>query len=130
MDRAVWFKHDGLFEKGAEARWIAVRGQAHDLVLVGVKVKAQMESHERIQDPDRVIRRDLVQLLQLVVSRVINRGTVRLPHSIDHDHQTIVPTRSTEGARRMGQVMLYRMDVLGRKGGKVRVYMSGERFPG
>ena len=29
----------------------------------------------------------------------------------------------------MGQVMLYRMDVLGGKGRKELVYMFGERFP-
>ena len=107
MNRAIGFQHDGVIKEGTEAGWIAVRSQAHDLVLVGIEIKAKMESHKRIEDADRVIRRDLVQLLQLVVFRVVNRGAMRFTHSVDHDHQAIVPTRRTERARRMRQVMLH-----------------------
>src|SRR5437773_6265624 len=87
-----------------------------------------MEGHKRIEDADRVIRRDVVQLLQLVVFRVVNRGAMSFTHSVDHDHQAIVPTRRTERARRMRQVMLHRMDVLGRKSRKTLAHMSGKRF--
>lgn len=76
LNGAIGFQHDGVIKEGTEAGWIAVRSQAHDLVLVGIEIKAQMESHKRIEDADRVIRRDVVQLLQLIVFRVVNRGAL------------------------------------------------------
>ena len=57
---AIFFEPDRLIEEGSEALGVPVGRQAHHLVLVGVEVEPEVQRDERVEDADRVRRRDPV----------------------------------------------------------------------
>src|SRR5215470_4204813 len=75
-DGAVVEQLDGGIEEGPIPGRIAIGSQTHDLVFVRIEVKAKMKRDDRIQDADGVLRGDLLQLFQLVVMSMIDRGAV------------------------------------------------------
>ena len=62
-DRAIRPKLHSLFEERAEPPGVSIGSQPHDLVFIGVEVKAKMQRNQGVQDPDRVIGRDLPNLV-------------------------------------------------------------------
>ena len=90
--RAVRLQDERIVEEGGESLGVPVRRQPHDLVLVGVEVEAEMQRHDRVEDPDRVRRRDPQQRLEMAVAHVIRGPAVGLAHAVDHDHGALVPT--------------------------------------
>src|SRR5215467_11221745 len=62
--RSVGFEFDHGFEETAIPGRIAVWGEAHNLVFVGIEIESKVKSNERIKDSDRITRRNFLQLLQ------------------------------------------------------------------
>ena len=54
-----------LFQKGLHPAWLAIRCQAHELVLAGVDAESAVGGERRVQKPQRMGKMDLLQGLNL-----------------------------------------------------------------
>ncbi len=55
-DRAIVAQDDFAGEEIAEAGGITIRREAHDFVLVGIEIEAEVERDQRIENPDGILR--------------------------------------------------------------------------
>jgi len=121
---AVGLELDRGFEKTAEPLRVPVGREPHDLVFVGVEVEPQVQRHDRVQDADRVRHADLEYPVQIAVTPVIHARALGLAHAVDHDDETLVPSRRVVRARRVRRVV---RDVTHPFGGEARNITRHER---
>lgn len=93
-DGSVLVEFDGLLEKGAEARGIAVGREAHDLVFVRVEIESEVQSDRGIEDADGIAGRHFLQLFQFSVAGMIDRGALHFAHAVDDENQALLPPRA------------------------------------
>src|SRR5690349_4677803 len=101
-DGSVFVQFHGLLEEWPEARRVAVGRKAHDLVLVCVEVKSEMQGHNGIENANGISSRSFLEFFELAVAGMINRSTLNLSHAIDDQDQTLVPTGAKIGACGVG----------------------------
>jgi len=129
-DAAVRFQLDGVLEEVTEPLGVAVGGEPHDLVFVGVEVEAQVQRDERVQHADRVVRGDLGDPVEVSATRVVHGHALHLSHPIDHYHQALVPPRCVVRASGVREVVTDVMDPLRGEARKVARHEREQRVPG
>ena len=129
-DRAVRTQLDSLFEERAKTLRISIRGEPHDFIFVGVEIETEMKCNQGIENPDGILRRNFVELVEFAVMRVIYRGALRFTHAIQNNDQALVPAGGEVGARRVRQMMVYMVYALFRESGQVTRHLREQRFPG
>ena len=119
-----------LVEERAKPGGIPVGREPHDFVLVRVEVEPQVQCNQRIQNPDGIICRDLLELVEPAVVSTKNRCALHFAHRIDHNNEAVVPAGRVISACRMRQMMVYMMNALQWKSGYVPVHQPKQRFSG
>ena len=69
-----------------------------------------------------------LQLVDLVAVRVVGGGAVRFAHAVDDHDQAFVPAGRVERAGRVRQVMIYLMNFVGAKAGKMLLDLCEQFF--
>ena len=100
---------NGLPKESPEPGGIAIRGQSHDLVLVGIEIETEMKRDQRVQDADGVVCGYFLERVELAAVGVIHGCAVRFAHSVDHYDQTFIPAGGVIRAGSMGEVVVYMM---------------------
>src|SRR5208337_2588282 len=114
---AVGAKLHGIGKKPAEARRVAVRRKAHDLVLVGVEVKAEMEGDERVKNAHGIVGGHGANLLQLSAVKIV-------------DAEALIPAGCIGRAGGVRQVMADLVDVVERKARQIAAHLSQQGIAG
>ena len=65
-----------------------------------------MESHDRIENTDGILRGDLAKFLKLALTGVVDRSALGLSHAIHDQDQAFFPSGAKIGSRSMRQVMV------------------------
>ena len=71
-----------------------------------------------------------MELVEPPVSGMIDRGTMNLSHSVNHDHKTFIPSRRKIGTRSVRQVMVDLIHTLQWEVWEILVNEGQESFPG
>src|SRR5229473_3065896 len=85
-DGPVVEKLDRLLEERPESIRIAVRGEAHNLVFVGIEIETQMKRDHRIEYADGIARRYFAESVQSAIVSMICGCALELPHAVDNQH--------------------------------------------
>ena len=129
-DGAVGAKLHGLGKKPAEARRVAVRREAHDLVLVGVEVEAEMEGDERVKNADGIVGGNGANLLQLSVVKVVDAQALHLAHGVVDDDEALIPAGGIGRAGGVRQVMADLVDLVERKARQIAAHLGQQGIAG
>ena len=105
MNRAVLAKFYGSIEERPEPFRVAIRRQPHNLVFIRIKIESQVERDERIENTDGIMRGYMMELLQLSLASAVYRSAMDFSHSVDDDHETVIPSRRVVCAGGMCQMM-------------------------
>src|SRR5258705_9601592 len=111
--RSVGAQEYVLLKESSIPGRIAIRREAHDLVFVGVKIKAQVQSHQRVENPDRIGRRHRAEKSQIAISRFVYGNALRLAHTVDHDNKALRPPGCEVGAGGMREMMFDWLNAVG-----------------
>ena len=129
-DGAVRAELYGLVEEGAEALRVAVGGEAHDFVFVGVEVEAKVERDERVEDSDGVVGTDGADAFDFAVVEVVDAEAFDLAHGVVYDDEALIPTGGESGAGGVGHVVADGEDLGCGKAGKIAGNLGKKGFAG
>ena len=109
-ERAVRLQVNHVFKNRTGETRLAVRREAHQLVLAGVDAKTAVRRERRVEQTQRVRKVKLAQHLDAVVRASADRRRRPLTDAVHREDGGAIERRRIKRARRVGDVMLGEQD--------------------
>src|ERR1700756_821155 len=94
-----------MFEERAKTTGITLSSQIHQLPLISVPIKPQMQTDQRIENYYRIVRSDLFNRSQSFGRRVIAGCALAVAQAVYYSHCALIPPRGQVGAGCVGEVV-------------------------